>query len=203
MTERKANRSRRSFFLQGGAALGAGVAAAGAATFMSGATTAPDQLRQLRQQLGLLGDREAIRQLHHAFTTLIESQAYEAAVELFSENADLQLSGFSVTGSQAIRRQFAERYRRQQAAAIHTAYRQSALQQKDVVTIGDSGLLATATFHAEVELSNPLQGDSTVAQMARLQGQVAYRRWEAGRFDAQYVKIRGEWKIASLRYAPS
>jgi hypothetical protein len=203
MTERKADRSRRSFFLQGGAALGAGVAAAGAATLMSGATTSPDQLRQLRQQLDLLGDREAIRQLQLAFTTLIESQAYEAAAELFSDNAHLQLSGFSATGRQAIRRQFADQYRQQQAAVIHTAYRQSTLQQKDVVTIGDTGLLATATFHTEVELRNPLQGDSTAAQMARLQGQVADRRWEAGRFDGQYVKIRGQWKFALLRYSPS
>jgi hypothetical protein len=203
MTERKANRSRRSFFLQGGAALGAGVAAAGAATLMSGATTAPDQLRQLRQQLDHLGDREAIRQLQLAFTTSIESQDYEAAADLFTENADLQLSGLSATGRQAIRRQFAQQYRQQQAAALHTAYRQSALQQKDVVTIGGNGLQATALFHVDVELSKPLQGDSTAAQMARLQGQVADRRWEAGRFDAQYEKISGRWQIGSMRYRPS
>jgi SnoaL-like domain len=199
----KANRSRRSFFLQGGAALGAGVAAAGAATLVSGANTAPDQLRQLRQQLSQLGDREAIRQLQLAFTSLVESQAYEAAAELFTESADLQLSGFSATGRQAIRRQFANQYRQQQAAAIHTAYRQSTLQQKDIVTVGDGGLQATALFHVDVELSKPLQGDSTAAQMARLQGQMADRRWEAGRFSAQYEKIRGQWQIASLRYLPS
>jgi hypothetical protein len=199
----KANRSRRSFFLQGGAALGAGVAAAGAATLVSGANTAPDQLRQLRQQLSQLGDREAIRQLQLAFTSLVESQAYEAAAELFTESADLQLSGFSATGRQAIRRQFANQYRQQQAAAIHTAYRQSTLQQKDIVTVGDGGLQATALFHVDVELSKPLQGDTTAAQMARLQGQMADRRWEAGRFSAQYEKIRGQWQIASLRYLPS
>jgi hypothetical protein len=203
MTERKANRSRRSFFLQGGAALGASVAAAGAATLMTGAAAAPDQLRQLRQQLDHLSDREAIRQLQLAFTTSIESQAYEAAAELFSESADLQLTGLSATGRQAIRRQFADQYRPQQAAAMHTAYRQSAVQQKDIVTIGDNGLLAAAIFHVDVELSKPLQGDSTAAQMARLQGQVVDRRWEAGRFDAQYEKIRGQWKIASMRYLPS
>ena len=203
MPEREANRSRRSFFLQGGAALGAGVAAAGAATLMSGATTAPDQLRQLRQQLDHLADREAIRQLQLAFTTLVESQAYEAAAELFTDSADLQLSGLNATGRHAIRRQFADQYRQLQDAAMHTAYRQSALQQKDIVTIGDRGLLATALFHVDVELSKPLQGNSTAAQMARLQGQVTDRCWEAGRFDAQYVKVRGQWKIASMRYLPS
>jgi ketosteroid isomerase-like protein len=203
MTERKADRSRRSFFLQGGAALGAGVAAAGAAALMPDAGSSPDQLRQLRQQLDHLGAREAIRQLHLAFTSLVESQAYEAAAELFTDDAHLQLSGLSATGKPAIRRQFANQYRQQQAAALHTAYRQSALQQQDVVTIGDSGLSAAATFHADVELSTPLPADSTAAQMARLQGQVADRRWQAGRFNAQYVKLQGEWRIASLRYLPS
>jgi SnoaL-like protein len=198
----KANRSRRSFFLRGGAALGAGVAA-GATTLISGASTAPDQLHQLRRELDHVGDREAIRQLQLAFTTLVESQAYEAAAELFTENADLQLSGLNAKGQQAIRRQFANQYRQQQAAAMHTAYRQSALQQKDVVTIGDSGVLATALFHVDAQISKPLQGDSTAAQMARLQGQVSDRRWEAGRINAQYQKIRGQWKIASLRYLSS
>jgi hypothetical protein len=112
------------------------------------------------------------------------------------------LSGLSATGRQAIR-QFADRHRQQQAAAMHIAYRQSALQQKDVVTIGDNGLQATALFHVDVELSKPLQGDSTAAQMARLQGQVADRHWEAGRFDAQYEKIAGQWQIAAMRYLPS
>jgi hypothetical protein len=36
--------------------------------------------------------------------------------------------------------------------------------------------------------------------MARLQGNVADRRWEAGQFEAKYVKSRGQWKIASLSY---
>jgi hypothetical protein len=36
--------------------------------------------------------------------------------------------------------------------------------------------------------------------MARLQGQVADRRWESGRFEATYLGRGGEWKVASLRY---
>jgi hypothetical protein len=32
---------------------------------------------------------------------------------------------------------------------------------------------------------------------------VAVRRWEAGHFEAQYIKAQGQWKMASLRYLPS
>ena len=54
-----------------------------------------------------------------------------------------------------------------------------------------------------MELSSPLQGSSTIAEMARLQGHVADRRWETGRFEAKYVKTAGQWKVASLEYLAS
>jgi hypothetical protein len=194
--------SRRAFFLNGGAALGAGVATTvGASALTRESPTPPDeQLKQLRQQLEGVEDREAIRKLHLAFTTLIEQQTYEAAAELFDERAHLDLSGSSATGKPAILQLFADQYRGQGAAAIHSAYRQSSLQERDAVTLSEDRRQATATFHVEVELCTPLQGDCTVAQMARLQGHVQDRRWEAGRFEATYVKTRGQWKMASLSY---
>lgn len=87
---------------------------------------------------------------------------------------------------------------------MHSAYRQNAAQRKDRVSISAQPQQASATFHTEVQISTPLLGDSTVAQMARLQGQVAERRWESGRFDARYVKVHGgAWKMTALRYSPA
>jgi hypothetical protein len=139
-----------------------------------------EQLKQLRQQLASLEDREAIRQLHLAFTTLIENQRYEAASELFDEQA---------SGKETIRELF----------ATHSAYR----QQKDAVTLGEDRQHATATFHVDVEVCTPLEADCTAAEMARLQGNFADRRWESGRFEVSYVRTRGEWKVASLSYRAS
>ncbi len=181
-----AKSTRRAFFLRGGAALGAGVAT-------TVAVAAPNAAAED-------DDREAIRRLHLTLTTLIQSQRYEEAVALFDERAHLDLSGVSAQGKPAVLRLFAEQYRHQKAPAIHTAYRQSGLQLNDSVTFGDDRRHAAATFHVEVEVSTPLQEDCTAAQMARLQGQVAERRWESGRFEATYVRRRGEWKVASLRY---
>ena len=204
----RTNSSRRAFFLQGGAALGAGVGAAAAATAAASVLTQEkqgpeEQLQQLRQQLDGVEDREAIRRLHRAFTTLVEQQAYEAAAELFENQADLNLSGVSAKGKRAILRMFADQYRQQNAAAMHTAYRQNASQQADTVTLSEDRTQATGTFHVEVELCVPLQADCTAAKMARLQGHMADRRWEAGRFQAKCVKTSGQWKIASLRYQTS
>lgn len=174
--------SRRRFFTQGGAALGAGVAATvgGASPLAS-----DDPMKRLRD----LEDREAVRQLHLAFTSLIEQQAYDAAAQLFDNPA---------TGKRAIAQQLADR-----DTAFHRAYRQSASQHSDTVTLSDNRAHASATFNIEVEVCTPLQDDCTAATMARIQGNVADLRWESGRFEAKYVKTRGEWKVVSLSYRAS
>ncbi|MEJ0035885.1 MAG: nuclear transport factor 2 family protein [Gammaproteobacteria bacterium] len=194
MTGIKGKKStRRAFFLNGGAVLGAGVAAtAGAAS-----------LRPAEQRRGGAEDREAIRSVHLAFVALVENQSYEAAADLFDEQGHVRLSGASATGKAAIERLFADQYRNQKLATLHGAYRQTPSQRKDEMKVSEDGLRATATFHCEVELCTPLKDDCTAAQMARLQGQVASRRWESGRFEASYVKTRGQWKMASVSYIAS
>jgi hypothetical protein len=202
MTEIKMNGARRAFFLRGGAVLGAGVAttAAAGALLAGSGPAVPDRLQELQRELTGHQDREAIRQLHQAFTAALENQAYETAVELFAPDAALNLSGSGAVGTAAIMRLFTTQYRQQQAQVLHSAYRQRPLQPQDLVAIDADGAHATATFHCEVELSRPLPAHSTLAQMARLQGQVAERHWEAGHFEARYVKTDGQWKMAALRY---
>ena len=197
MTGITTKNTRRAFFLRGGAVLGAGVTTtAGAAALIAHGAPAVPQPQQPEA-------REAIRQLHLTFTFLMESQAYEAVVELFDEPAHLTLSGLSATGKPGIVHLLVDQYRRQHAPMIHSAYRQNASQRNDRVTLGEEGRRATGTFHTGVQISTPLQSDSTLAQMARLQGQMAAHRWESGRFDGQYVKAQGQWRILDLRYLSS
>jgi hypothetical protein len=182
MTDVKKKSTRRAFFLNGGAVLGAGVAAtAGAAGLMSagadaGAAT-PDArgAAEGRTVGGSAEDREAIRRLHLAFVARLEERGADAPANLFGDPGTVQLG----------------------------AYRQTPSQQNDQVNFSEDGLRATARFHCEVELCTPLQGDCTAAQMARLQGLTASRRWETGRFEASYVKMRGQWEMASVSYVAS
>lgn len=197
MSSINAKTSRRAFFLSGGAALGAGVATtAGAAALVSDQSTQPGRRRQLED----LADREAIRQLHMAFTSQMESRSYEAAADLFHDGARLLLSGEEAAGKAAITALLADGYRNQGAVAIHSAYRPNALQRHDAVTLSEDRRAATATWHVDVQISTPLQGSCTLSRMARLQGQMAQRRWESGLFQAQYVQPGGQWKVASLVY---
>jgi hypothetical protein len=202
MSAIKSSSTRRAFFLSGGAALGAGVAAtAGASSLITGGkTSAGSELAKLQRQLVAAADREAIRQLQLTFTRLVETQSYESVADLFDEHGEVELSGENAFGKQAIALLFDGAYRHQTAAAMHSAYRPNALQQQDAVDISDDQLHATALFHLDVALCSPLQGECTAAQMARLQGQSADRQWQAGRFVAKYVKSAGQWRMAALRY---
>lgn len=178
MTLKDNRTSRRSFFLKGSAALGAGVAATAGAAMLPGKPER-DGVEALSRQLAEAADREAIRQLHMAFTGVVEARGYEAAAALFEARASVDLGNTDV---------------------IHSAYRSNALQRHDTLQFMDEGRQATALWHVDVAAGTGLKGDSTAAQMARLQGNLADRRWESGRIEARYSKSQGKWKIAALRY---
>jgi hypothetical protein len=89
------------------------------------------------------------------------------------------------------------------ALPTHQAYRSNALQERDSLAFSESGSEATATWHVDVKIVSPLEGDSTIAQMARLQGMLADVRWEAGRLQVKYVKIHGQWQVAAQEYLAS
>lgn len=192
MSAHKVKTSRRAFFVKGGAALGAGVAgsAMGRESLHGDATSSAAELEQ-------------IRQVHLAYTGRMEAQAFEAAAELFIEQAQLNLDGNAVEGITAIRQLLSDRYRHQVADAQHSAYRPNGQQADDSLTVSDDLRSARATWHVDVRVCSPLQGDCTAAQMARLQGMVGDVRWEAGLIEASYVKTGGQWRIEALRYRAS
>ena len=104
MTKHEFDKSRRSFILKGAAALGAGLtsASAGAATLFDSSQTLQDQMNQLQEKLCSLEDREALRQLHLIFITLLENKAYEAVVDLFAEDAVVELHDMKLAGKCSI-----------------------------------------------------------------------------------------------------
>ena len=155
-----ARTSRRTFFVAGGAALGAGVA-----TSIGAAALAPKQIATAEHELAAMTEREAIRGLHVAFMAAVESQSHEAA------------------------------------ATNHQAYRPNAQQHRDSLSLSEDHHRASATWHVDVKLGTPLQGDSTAAQMARLQGHLSEVRWESGALRATYLKSGSEWRIAALEFS--
>jgi hypothetical protein len=173
MTGIKDKKSTRRAFFVSGGA----VLGAGVAGTVGAAALRPSE-SATQARGGSAEDREAIRQLHLAHVARLESEGAcgdGLAAKLFGEQGNVHLG----------------------------AYRQSTSQQKDDVRFSEDGLRASATFHCEVELCTPLQDDCTAAQMARLQGLTATRRWESGRFEARFVKTGGRWTMQSLSYRAS
>lgn len=186
--------SRRAFFLQGGAALGAGIAST------AGAAAPADELQSLQLQLADIADREAIQDLQRAFASLLVARRYAAVAGLFADGASLRLRGVEATGRRAIQRLFEEQYPAQRVPVLHTAFRSSPRHAAHEVRLDETRLEASATFHVDAELSVPLQGDCTAVRMARLQGQMASCHWEAGRLEGRYLKTNQGWVIAALSY---
>jgi hypothetical protein len=77
MNNMNSKSSRRTFFLQGGAVLGAGAASVAASASTAGTQSLNEDLGTLQQQLAAAQDREAIRQLHLAFTSQVEDHPHE------------------------------------------------------------------------------------------------------------------------------
>lgn len=195
-------RSRRAFFLRGGAVLGAGVATAAGAGTLEPASTAPaDEVAKLRAALDAAADRESIRALQAQFLHAIGQQDYVAAARLFADDASLALSGVEARGRAAIEHAFTTQYGAQRAAILHGAYRDVAALTDESLAFSPDRREARARLSGQVELCTPLTATCTAAQMARLQGQMAERRWEAGRFDARYVRSPEGWRFGSLRWS--
>ena len=202
MKKNEVNKSRRSFFLKGTVALGAGLASAsaGAATLFDSSQTMQQQMNQLQQKLSTLEDREALKHLHLAFTTLLENKAYDAVVELFAEDAIVEMNGMNLAGKAAVKKLFMEEYKEQKTSSLHTAHRRDQSQKQDQVSVSEDHKQASASFYNEVLISTPIRGQSVLADMARQQGMTAQSYWENGRYDIAFTRIRDQWQISRLSY---
>lgn len=86
------------------------------------------------------------------------------------------------------------------AMPSHRAYRANARQISDAIQISQGGCSASATWHVDVKVGTALEGDSTAAQMARLQGMLGEVHWESGALHARYQRANGQWRMSEMRF---
>ena len=157
--------SRRSF-LKGGAVVAAPLAVA--------APVAALAQEHQAQRLARLEDEASIRALHQAWLRAINTDAPEAAAQLFADPRRARLE-HGVRG----------------VAADHAA-------DPDRIEVAHDGRSAFGRFHCAVEIETAIAPDCTAAQMALLQGGGLLRRSEPRLLKAEYVKAAGAWAIARL-----
>ena len=73
-------------------------------------------------------------------------------------------------------------------------------QQPDIVEVAADRKTATGQFTYSIQVGAPMTGDSSLVEMARLQGEGTVNWWERGIHQVSYVKKDNTWKIRKLEY---
>lgn len=171
-----AKRGRRAFLRGTGAAITAALAPAAAGAALTGGETRPS---------ASAGDAAAIRQLYQDYAARLASGPAEDLMALFTQDGEALLD----------RRRFADR------ETVQLRLLQDPAQPTDSVEVSADGRSARARFHCLAQTAAPLSGNSTVVEMARLQGQYKTTWWEGGVHSLDCVKTRDGWKIRRLTYS--
>lgn len=196
-----ADHNRRSFFWK----MGAGVSTALASTAglaRAGAGNADD----LSLQVALLEEERALRKLHQAFEQAMDNDRYEEVVRMFADDAEVLFNGGVFAGrSRGVSRLYRARFRagktgkRMEPAP---GFELTGDRQQDSVEVSADRLSARAVFPYSIQVGTPIESDSSLAGMARLQGEGVKTWWEGGIYDVTYTRdpADGRWRIRKLEY---
>ena len=128
-----------------------------------------------RARLARLEDERAIEALHRAFVRRVSAQGPASAGEyLAHEKAckiDTRVCGIAEDSASDL-----------------------------ALEIGEDGLSATTRQLCRVELETEFRGNTTLEQMARLQGQGSHRHSEMRVLQTDYIKGKNGWAIETVRF---
>ncbi len=202
----KPDTGRRSFIWKTGAAMSAVIATA--VTGISKQKVDPDaglkdQLDHLSNRIGSLEDANAIRRLHQAYESRLDRGLYEEVAGMFAADAEVVYNGGLFAGKEGIRRLYCDHFasgrtgRKIEPAA---GFEPDPEQQMDRVEVAGDRKTATGQFPYSIQVGAPMTGDSSLVEMARLQGEGIVHWWESGIHAVSYVKSDNAWKIRKLEY---
>jgi hypothetical protein len=203
----KPNTGRRSFIWKTGAGLSAVLASAVAGMSKTKAEddkTLKDQVGRLSARIGILEDANAIRNLHENYAACLDQGMYEDVMSLFAEDVEVYFNGGLFVGRDTgVRRlylnHFSEGHTGKRLELSPECQRDSMPQQESIEVAMDRQS-AKARFPFSMRVGIPMTEDSTLVQMARLQGQGIVHWNECGIYENSYVKVGDVWKIKRIEY---
>lgn len=161
------------------------------------------ELDRLSNQVGMLEDANAIRNLHLAFESNLDRGLYEEVIGLFADDAEVVFNGGRFMGKEGIRRLYCDHFaagRSGRKIGRPPGFETDPAQPLDIVEIAGDRKTATARFPYSLQIGAPMMDDSSFVSMARLQGEGIIHWWESGTHEIAYSKENGGWKIRSLEY---
>jgi len=198
----QADRGRRSFIWK----VGAGMSAVAAATvpgyaktlFSSDKKTNIDDLAKL---ITILENEKIINVLHKQYEELLDKGRYSEIPAMFTDNAEVVFNGGLFKGTSGIKRLFCNCFASGMTGRkINHAPGIDFKPEQDRVEISPDQRSAKAIFTYSIQVGAPIDSDSTLVKMARLQGEGIRKWWEAGVYEVSYVKDIKGWKIERLEY---
>jgi hypothetical protein len=202
----KPDMGRRSFIWKTGAAMSAVVASAAAGTSkqkVDPEAGLKDQLDHLSNRIGSLEDANAIRKLHQAYESRLDRGMYEEVAGMFADDAEVIYNGGLFTRKDGIRRLYCGHFgsgRTGRKIEPAPGFETDPPQQLDTVEVAGDRKTATGQFPYSMQVGAPMTGDSSLVEMARLQGEGIVSWWESGIHEVSYVKKNNTWKIRKLEY---
>jgi hypothetical protein len=200
------NSGRRSFLWKAGVAMSAAVAAAVPGMAKSGNNQGDGknaEVNRLAHRLGILEDEKTVRTLHQAYESRLDQGMYEDVVNLFAPNAEVVYNGGLFAGQDSLRRLYCDLFPSGltgKKMAPAPGFESDPAQQQDIVEVAADRKTASGQFLYSMQVGAPMTGDSSLVEMARLQGEGIVKWWEGGTCNASYIKVDNEWKISRLEY---
>lgn len=199
---------RRSFMWK----VGAGMSAVLAATVPAIAKPAFGSDKKLKtsvdslsKQVAFLENEKAIRDLHRAYEGSLDKGMYKDVISMFTDDAEVIFNGGLFKGKKGVKRLFCEHFSSGQTGRrIDPApgFELSQDQQRETLEVAHGGRTARASFTYSIQVGAPIESDSVLVKMARLQGEGLRKWWEGGVYEVSYIKDieDGCWRIKRLEY---
>jgi ketosteroid isomerase-like protein len=162
-----------------------------------------DQVSHLSNRIGSLEDANAIRRLHQAYESRLDQGMYEEVAGMFTDDAEVLYNGGVFAGKNGIRRLYCEHFasgRTGKKIEPAPGFEVDPAQQLDIVDVAGDRKIATGQFPYSMQVGTPMTGNSSLLEMARLQGEGIVQWWESGTHAVSYVKKGDTWEIRKLEY---
>ncbi len=202
--QKQTDTGRRSFMRK----VGAGISLVLAANVPGYAKTMfskdkKTNLDDLARQVAVLKNEKSINELHRQFEELLDRGRYSEIPGMFTDNAEVIFNGGLFKGNSGIKRLFCDCFASGMTGKRmdHAPGFELKPEQKDMIEIAPDQRSAKARFTYSIQVGAPIDSDSVLVQMARLQGEGIRKWWEGGVYELSYVNdaING-WKIERLEY---
>ena len=208
LDQKNTDTGRRSFMWK----VGAGVSAVMAATIPAIARPVfngdknKTRIDSLAKQVAVLEEEKLIREIHGAYEDLLDKGLYNDVPDMFTDDAEVIFNGGVFKGkNKGVNRLFCNYFKSGLSGKrIDPApgFESNTDKMPDAVELSADLKSAKAKFAYSIQVGSPIESDSLLVKMARLQGEGIQRWWEGGTYELSYVKDikNGNWKIKRLEY---